>query len=465
LHIAGLHVEPDDADPTAERLEDRDGRYDVVAAPTVEDALERLDERSVDCVTTRQALPDGTGLELLERLRRDRGVDLPVVLVDPDPAEQTVIDALNLGADRFLADGTDPSAGVDRLAEAIDRAVAERDRRRRDLELFRTLMDRASDSIFVVDRDSGRIEDVNATACRRLGYDREALLGTGVWEISTSFDSRAEYRRHLEEWPSDEIRNAETRHRRKDGTTVPVEIRSSLVTAGGESYQVALAREISERKEREEALRAEKERLAEFASVLSHDLRTPLEVANGRLELARADRDCEHLRTARRALDRMDEIVDDVLTLVREGRSVDVDSIEPVTLAPLARECWQTVSTEDATLVVETEATVAADDGRLRELLENLYRNAVRHGGSDVTVTVGDLPDGFYVADDGPGVPEAERSAVFEAGYSTRADGSGLGLSIVESIATAHGWSVDLVAGRSGGARFEFTGVEPAPGD
>jgi signal transduction histidine kinase len=76
-----------------------------------------------------------------------------------------------------------------------------------------------------------------------------------------------------------------------------------------------------------------------------------------------------------------------------------------------------------------------------------------------VIVTVGDLEDGFYVADDGVGIPPDDREAVFESGYSAD-DGTGLGLSIVRQVATEHGWDVSLTGSDAGGARFEFTGVE-----
>jgi signal transduction histidine kinase len=105
---------------------------------------------------------------------------------------------------------------------------------------------------------------------------------------------------------------------------------------------------------------------------------------------------------------------------------------------------------------------VLADESRLRQLFENLFRNAVEHGGPGVAVTVGPLEGrGFYVADDGPGIPADERDRVRETGYTTADGGTGFGLSIVESIADAHGWGMRLVESETGGARFEFTGVEP----
>jgi signal transduction histidine kinase len=92
--------------------------------------------------------------------------------------------------------------------------------------------------------------------------------------------------------------------------------------------------------------------------------------------------------------------------------------------------------------------------------LENLFRNAIEHGGEDVTIRVGGLSDGFYVEDDGPGVPEDARDEVFEVGYSTSPDGTGFGLNIVKEIAEAHNWEITLTEGTTGGARFEITNVE-----
>ena len=102
-----------------------------------------------------------------------------------------------------------------------------------------------------------------------------------------------------------------------------------------------------------------------------------------------------------------------------------------------------------------------ADPRRLVQLLENLFRNAVEHNGTDVQVIVGRLPhsNGFFVEDDGTGIPLDDRDRIFESGYSTNPDGTGFGLNIVEQIASAHGWDVDVASGSQGGARFEFTDV------
>ncbi|AUV82553.1 hybrid sensor histidine kinase/response regulator [Salinigranum rubrum] len=215
--------------------------------------------------------------------------------------------------------------------------------------------------------------------------------------------------------------------------------------------------DITERKETERELKRKNERLDEFTSIVSHDLRSPLAVAEGNLELARRECDSERLASIRRAHERMRTLIDDLLTLARQGESLhDVSAVD---LAGFVDTCWRTVETGTATLSVDIDRTIRADESRLRQLFENLFRNAVVHGGADVTITVGEMDGGFFVEDDGRGIPDDLREEVFDAGFSTETGGTGFGLSIVEQVAVAHGWEVSVTEGSLGGARFEITGV------
>ncbi|MDJ1430789.1 GAF domain-containing sensor histidine kinase [Halostagnicola sp. A-GB9-2] len=201
------------------------------------------------------------------------------------------------------------------------------------------------------------------------------------------------------------------------------------------------------------------EHVEQFASVLSHDLRNPLNVAQGRIELAREIRDSEHLAIASDGLDRMDDLISDVLTMARQGR--EIDETAELTLQQLVQTCWQSVETQNANLVVEDDLTFRGASARVKRLFENLFRNAVEHGSNDVTVRVGSLENGtgFYVEDDGPGIPRDVRDSVFETGYSTGDDGIGIGLSIVSGVVMAHEWSIRLLERPDGGARFEIGDV------
>jgi signal transduction histidine kinase len=208
---------------------------------------------------------------------------------------------------------------------------------------------------------------------------------------------------------------------------------------------------------RREELARRNEQLEQFADFVAHDLRNPLNVASGRLALARQTHESEHLDAVATAHERMETMVERTLTLARSGRIIgDTESVD---LATVAEGCWESITTADATLRIDTSETVEADPDRLRHLFENLFRNATEHAGRSATVTVGDLGDGFYVEDDGPGIPEADREDVFDATFSTGDDGAGLGLNIVEQVAEAHGWRIRVTEGTEGGARFEVCDV------
>jgi PAS domain S-box-containing protein len=221
-----------------------------------------------------------------------------------------------------------------------------------------------------------------------------------------------------------------------------------------------LYRDVTEQAEHERTLERQNDRLDDFTSVVSHDLRTPLTVADGRIELAQAEVSSPHLEMARDAIDRSQRLITELLTLARHGE--ETGEREPVALASVIEECWQAADTAEADLSVTVDRPVVADPTRLRQLVQNLVENALTHAGTDVTLRVGELPTGFYVADDGTGF-SVDPAQLFEPGYSSAPDGTGFGLAIVKRIAEAHGWTVTATASDAGGARFEFTDVEFAP--
>lgn len=217
---------------------------------------------------------------------------------------------------------------------------------------------------------------------------------------------------------------------------------------------------------REHQLRRQNERLENFANIVSHDLRNPLNVAQGYVDAIRDTIEEDDVATfaaeVDASLDRMETIIEEVLELARQGQSID--ELEVVDLRHTAGEAWGTVETDDAMLDVVDDARILADQNRLVQLFENLFRNAREHGEAD-TIRVGTLAengdlDGLYVEDDGPGIPEDEREQVMQMGYTNSEDGTGFGLAIVSEIAGAHGWTPTVTDGSDGGARFEFSGIE-----
>jgi len=344
-------------------------------------------------------------------------------------------------------------------------------------DFYRTLVENAAEGMLTIDEES-RIVYANPAVEEILGYEPEELIGESKMLIiperlrDVYQNALAAYvrtgERHID-WDGLELPALH-----KDGHEVPTLVSLREHEHDGERYFTGIIRDITERREGEDELREQKERLDEFADILAHDIRNPLSVAQGYAEIAESDHDIPEIEHISEALVRIDKLVDDLLALSKEGELIG--ETERIDVADCVRESWGNVDTGDAELRIEGElGSVVADRSRLQGLFENLFRNSVEHGSTadrnaprsedavehgstndDVTVFVGRLPNGIYVADDGPGIPEQAREEVFERGYTTQDTGTGYGLSIVAQIADAHGWSIDAVEGERGGARFEI---------
>lgn len=333
-----------------------------------------------------------------------------------------------------------------------------------DRAFFEALVQNGSDAIITIDTDD-RIRFANDATKKVFGYDPEELIGESLTTIMPErFQDahRAAIEQYLEtgertlDWSGIEL---PAEHR--DGHEVQVSITFEEYEYGGQKVFSGIMRDVTERKERERKLEQQNEQLERFASVVSHDLRTPLNVASGRIELARETEDISHLGAAEDALDRMTTLIQDALTLARDGRTVESPS--PVALVPLIETAWQGILAGDATLSLPEESvTVLADKPRLQRCVENVLRNAVDHADDphiDASVTVIDDTATLSLCDDGPGIPADKREDVLQSGYTTSSEGSGLGLGIVARIAEAHGWGLSLSESDAGGLCVELSGI------
>jgi PAS domain S-box-containing protein len=349
----------------------------------------------------------------------------------------------------------------------ILRDISEDVEQREELETKTRALDEAPVGITITDPElpDNPMVYVNDRFVEMTGYDRDYAVGVNCRFLQGPDTDEAAVSTLRDAIAAEEPTSVELLNYRQDGTEFWNRVSIAPITdAGGRVTEwVGFQEDITEFKTREAALKRQNERLDSFASIVSHDLRNPLNVAQGRVELAEttADEDAEideHLDATAAALDRIESIIDHTLTLAREGETVG--DTEPVSLATVATDSWETVETGAATLTVETDREVSADPDRLRNLFENLARNAVEHAGPDVTIRVGDLDDGFYVADDGPGIPESVADDLFQPGQSSAEGNTGFGLAIVQEIASAHGWTVEATASDEGGARFEIRGIK-----
>ena len=343
-------------------------------------------------------------------------------------------------------------------ASALDRVEhANRlQRQASELERYERIVETMADPVFELDSD-GYVQFVNGAFTELTGYEPETIIGEHAsFVISEEDVLKAEQKiRGLLDGDDSRIGVFEGTIHTADGQRRRCEVRQTLLWDGDELRgTVGTIRDVTDRKERERQLEA-------FAEVVSHDLRNPLGVANGYLQLIDTECETDYVADVRSAHERMETLIDDLLALAQKGEAIG--ETELVRLADLGRRCWRNVETNDGTLEIDTDAEVRADPRRLQQLLENLIRNAIEHGSPEcggITVTIGRTEGGFFVADDGDGIDADEMARAFETGHSTSETGTGLGLSIVRRIADAHGWSVSLVDGDAGGLRVEITGVE-----
>ncbi|MFB6211929.1 MAG: PAS domain S-box protein [Halobacteriales archaeon] len=347
---------------------------------------------------------------------------------------------------------------VAHVEQALDRIERENEFRETNRRL-EAVLDTVSAAILMKDPD-GRYMLMNREGREWAGIPEDAEITE--FTTDTLFPEELAAEIHSEDQhilETGETLEIEEEMPLETGTKPLLTIKSPVYDESGDPYGIcSVSTDISEQKQREEELIRQNERLEEFTSIVSHDLRNPLAILDSSLELAEQTGNAEDFDRCRRAIDRMDTLIEDLLTLARQGETVG--ELETVELAEQATKAWQNVATETAMLDTEADIEIQAAPDRLQQLLENLFHNAIEHGGDDVTVTVGRVGDGFYIEDDGRGIPAEDRERVFESGYSTAADGTGFGLAIVKEIVEAHGWSIEATESDEGGARFELHEVK-----
>lgn len=220
---------------------------------------------------------------------------------------------------------------------------------------------------------------------------------------------------------------------------------------------VSLFYDITDQKKREEKLEKQNKKLDEFAGILSHDLRNPLNVAQLNLELAKKENPSKNHKQIKENLDRMENMINNLLSLTRQGKTVS--DKQKVSIKKIIDSSWNNLETKQTKLEIKTDlGEINADPNMLKRLFSNLLSNAIEHTEPNSKITIGKLKNnkGFYIEDDGPGIKKEKREKIFQKGYSETTKGTGLGLQIVKNIVNAHGWTINITEGKKGGARFEI---------
>jgi PAS domain S-box-containing protein len=358
--------------------------------------------------------------------------------------------------------------------------ITERKERERELQrqndrlqaLFRNA--RSAVVEYVYYDDEAIVERVNSRFESVFGYEGETLVGEPLDRFIVPSDERGSISDIDERVKRGEHLDEEVRRETVDGVQTFI-LRNTPIDTGDRVRGYASYVDITQRKERErelertkrrledsnEALRRKNERLEQFASVVSHDLRNPLTVARLQAEFAEESGGDEHFERLHTSHERMDAMIEDLLLLARAETSVDTDGT--VALASRAKRAWEGVRTPGSKLELDLSGAseIRGDPELLGHVFENLFRNAVDHNDRPVTVRVGVLAEngertGFYVEDDGCGIDPDSAGQVTDYGYSTAESGTGFGLSIVAEFVDRHGWELTIGDSTDGGARFEI---------
>ena len=459
-----LHVddEPDFARMVALNLEDENERFRLYSSTDPTEVTNLVETKQIDCVLSDYQMGQLDGIDVLQAVR-NVDPELPFILFTDTGSESVASRAISAGISDYVIKAVikdQYSLLATKIETAVDRRRTERVAHRTQQQLHE-LSEHTNDVLWIFSADWSELQYINSRY--------EELYGQS---ISTLRSNPQAFLRPVHPEDVDDLKTA--MQQASAGQTQHVEYRvqadqerwveshaEPIVDDEGTVLRVAgYTHEITHRKQREIELRAKNERLERFASIVSHDLRNPLSVADGYIELARSETDSDHLQTAARALDRMETLISELLTLAREGQ--EVTETKRIALDTLARSSWANVDQRQATLIADTDAGMYADKIRLGQIFENLFRNAVEHGGPDVTIRVDQCPDGdgFYIENDGEPIPADKQSQIFETGFTTNRQGTGFGLAIIKRIVSAHGWEIDVTDSPLGGPRFEITGVD-----
>lgn len=441
------------------RRENEDIRIDTQTDP--QEVVGSLTDRQIDCIVSDYDMPGLNGLELLEEVRHEHP-DLPFILFTGKGSEEIAAEAISAGVTDYLQKESNTDL-YKVLANRIENAVSQY-RAEQEVEetkrWYGTILEHSSDYVMVVD-GNGVTKDVTPPIERVMGYEPEEVVGKASFEFTHPDDlmDAMQTMTEIVEDPTLE-KTVEFRAQHADGSWRWLEVRGrNLLSDPVINGILVNVRDITERKEREQVLKRQTDRLESFMGFLSHDLQNQVTILEGNLQLAQQSVESERLETAKRTATRISEMVANYTELAEKGNIPT--EVEESDVATIAERTWQNCMPAEATLRIEDDITITADEDRVYSLFENLFQNAKRHVGPSVTVRIGRMDDSgdFFVEDDGDGIPEADREDVFTSGFTTADDGHGLGLAIVKQVADAHGWTLEITEGDLGGARFEFRDV------
>ena len=379
---------------------------------------------------------------------------------------------LHLSVGRMDIDGEPAFTGI---LHDLSRRVEIEEALRKSEERVRSIVESAVDGIIVID-ERGLIQAFNPSAERLFGYSLNEVLGRNVNMLMPSPDRERHdgYIHHYLTTSEQKIIGIgrEVTGRRKDGTTFPVHLSvGEMVNEGRRSF-TGILHDLSDRVALENRLAEQKSlaKLGEMAAVVAHEVKNPIAGIRGALQVITSrmpaeQRDRGVLIDIIARLDALNRIVQDMLMFARP-RAL---RREPVSLAALLGDTVALIERDPTMSHVQIALSGAADISGDREMLQVVFQNILMNAAQAmenkgrIEVSIGTVNGrcSVAIADQGPGMPEDVRAKAFDAFFTTKHRGTGLGLPIARRVIEAHGGTIQIDAPPSGGTMVTI--VLPLP--
>jgi PAS domain S-box-containing protein len=502
--IRVLYVDDDSCSQeiTKQIMNDIDSSFEFDNACCVKEAFKKLATENFDVIVSDYEMPQKNGLQFLKELR-EQNIQIPFILFTGKSREEVAIKALNLGADGYHNKQDPPEIVYRELSHSIS-VLFDRDTAKHAFEesekRYRVLMEKASETIFVHNIE-GQIVDANQQAYKKLGYTKEELSKMTIADIDGEAIHTGKGDRL---WPiviSGETMTFESSYKRKDGSVFPIEVSLGPIAIKNETFVMALAKDITERKEAEERRKVlerklkdysehlkwlvdlrtaqlkdanerliKSERLAaigELAGMVGHDLRNPLAgIKNAVYFLKKKGstiseaQSKEMLEIIDKAIDRSDKIINDLLDYAREMH-LEFTKYAACTLVDEAVRMIQVPDRIQIVNYVDEDAWIWVNFDKMMRVFMNLIKNAIDAMPQNGTLKISSCKTKNHIeiafADTGMGIPSETLSKIFTPLFTTKAQGMGFGLAICKRIIEAHGGKITVKTVLNKGTTFTIT--------
>ena len=472
LRLLLIDDNPHDRDLVTRALSQHFGPVTVLPARDSQEFERTMIEGEFDAAIIDYELRWTTGIEALRRIKRSRP-ECPVLMFTASGSTEIAVEAMKEGLDDYVAKTPRHYARLPyALGACLDRRRAERDRAQ-----LAAVVESSDDAIIGMAPD-GTVTTWNDGAARLLGYTSQEILGQAIDRIIPADLWEAEKATLARIVRGERVDHYETIRVSKDGRTIPVSVRlSPILNRDGRLIGISkIARDITERKQVEEAFRLADRRKDAFLATLAHELRNPLAPIRYATRLLEPGVPPQMASDARHMIDRqlaqMAHLLDDLLDVSRLTRGVLEIDYEQLDLREVIESAVASVrplteaARQEVTVSLPTEPlSVSGDAVRLAQIVGNLLHNATKYTPADGHITVtASSPNGeavISVRDDGIGIASEALPTLFEVFVQLEAPGTrsagglGIGLSLARDLVRLHGGRIEAhSAGPGLGSEF-----------